>query len=98
MDADCPRMTRSMLAARARTVTWGSVDTEDEIPAEPLDARLPAQRHGGPELGAQDVQGVRHAVGGARRETPQRGASDRHHVGAPRERLEHVGPTREASV
>src|SRR3989440_7743590 len=74
------------------------VHAEDAVGGQALHARLAAQGHVPPQLVAQDVERVVHALGAADGQAPERGASDGHHARPPREPLEHGGAAAEAAV
>ncbi len=75
-----------------------SVDAEDEIAVEVLDAGLAREGHGRPQLAAQDIEGAGDAGGAVRGQPPQHGASHRDHGGAEGDTLQHRGAPSEAAV
>src|SRR5437773_6445609 len=74
------------------------IHPKDAVRGQPLHARLATEGHVSPQLVAQDVERIVHALGAADGETPEHGAPDGHDARAPRERLEHGGAAAEAAV
>src|SRR5262245_35932606 len=90
--APCPT------SERVETVTPSSSDAEDEVAIEILDAGLARERHGGPELAAQDVERAGYAGRAVGGQAPQDRAPNRNHGGAEREALQHRRAAGEAAV
>src|SRR5215510_3351064 len=75
-----------------------SVDAEDEVAVQVLDAGLAGEGHGRPELAAKDVERAGDTGGAVRGQAPQHGAADGHHSGAESETLQHRRAAGEAAI